>query len=84
MLYQRKQLNELYFIKHRHDSEGSNFDYENNILNKTLAPYIFENSNMNAFIKKLQPLVSILFDQMNIVKNFKNHMVDRYHYKQKG
>lgn len=84
MLYERKQIPELELMKHRHDTEDSYFDYENNILDKSLSPYIYNNDIMNGFLKRLQPLTSILFDHMNIVKNFKNYMVDKYYYKQRG
>ena len=81
MLYKRKQLPELYYIKHRHDTDDDFVDYEKNILNKSLSPYIYENNMMNGFLTRLQPLVALLFDQMNIVKNFKNYMVDKDWYK---
>ena len=71
MLYKRKQLPELYYIKHRHDTDEDFVDYEKNILNKSLSPYMYENNMMNGFLTRLQPLVALLFDQMNIVKNFK-------------
>lgn len=81
MLYKRKQLPELYYIKHRHDTDEDFVDYEKNILNKSLSPYMYENNMMNGFLTRLQPLVAILFDQMNIVKNFRNYMVDKDWYK---
>jgi hypothetical protein len=81
MLYKRKQLPELYYMKHRHDNDNDFVDYEKNILNKTLSPYMYENNIMNGFLTRLQPLVALLFDQMNIVKNFKNYMVDKDWYK---
>lgn len=84
MLYERKQLPELLRMKHFHDSESENFDYENNILDKSLSPYIYQNNLMNSYLKKLQPLVSIIFDHMNIIKNFKNYIVDKNEYKHKG
>lgn len=81
MLYQRKQLPELYYMKHRHDTDEDFVDYEKNILNKSLSPYMYENNMMNGFLTRLQPLVALLFDQMNIVRNFKNYMVDKDWYK---
>ena len=81
MLYQRKQLPELYYMKHRHDTDEDFVDYEKNILNKSLSPYMYENNIMNGFLTRLQPLVTLLFDQMNIVRNFKNYMVDKDWYK---
>lgn len=84
MLYNRNQLPELFTLKHRHDDDDSFLEYENIILDKSLSPYMFENDMMSGFIKRLQPATSILFDHMNIIKNFKNYLVDKYHYKQRG
>lgn len=84
MLWERKQSPELLQMKTKHDSDNSYFDYEKDILNKSLSPYIFANTTMAKFLTKLQPLVSLLFDHTNVIKNFKNYMVDKYHYKQKG
>lgn len=81
MLYRKKQLPELYYMKHRHDNDNDYVDYENMLLDKTLTPYLYQNSTMNGFLKRLQPLVGLLFDQMNVVKNFKNYIVDKDWYK---
>ena len=83
MLYERKDLPELHYLKHIHDDDSDFIKYDETILDKTLSPYMFENSFMNTWLKKMQPLVSLLFDQMNIMKNLKNYMVDKYHYKQR-
>ena len=82
MLYDRQQLPELRFMKTFHDTEKPNFDYENDILNKSLSPYIYQNPLMANFLDKIQPMVSLLFDNFNVIKNWKNYMVDKYHYKQ--
>lgn len=84
MLFDRKQLPELKFLKTFHDSDNPNFDYEKDILNKSLSPYLYENKVMANFLDKLQPMISLFFDHFNIIKNWKNYMVDKYHYKQKG
>jgi hypothetical protein len=81
MLYRKKQLPELFYLKHLHDNDNDYVDYENMLLDKTLTPYLYQNDTMNGFLKKLQPLVGLLFDQMNVVKNFKNYIVDKDWYK---
>ncbi len=81
MLYRKKQLPELFYLKHRHDNDNDYVDYENMLLDKTLTPYLYQNDTMNGFLKRLQPLVGLLFDQMNVVKNFKNYIVDKDWYK---
>lgn len=84
MLYDKKQIPELNYMKHLHDDDTNYLFYENVILDKSLSPYMYENDTMNGFLKRMQPLVANLFDHMNIVKNFKNYMVDKYYYKHSG
>lgn len=84
MLYEDSQLPELYHMKHRHDDDNDFVDYESTILDKTMSPYIFNNDIMYEFLNRIKKLVAMLFDQHNIVKNFKNYMVDKYYYKHKN
>ncbi len=81
MIYERKDISELHKIKHRHDDNDQFVDYEKSILNSSLSPYMYENNLMNSWLNKMQPLVSIIFDQVNVVKNFKNFLVDKYYFK---
>jgi hypothetical protein len=81
MLHEEREIPELYYMKHRHDDDAEWTDYENNMLDKMLSPYIYENAMMGVYLKRLQPLVAKMFDQVNIMKNFKNYIVDKYHYK---
>ena len=78
MLYRRKEIPELYNLKHRHDNFDEYVEYENKILNSSLSPYMYENDMMSGWLNRMQPLASLLFDQMNVMKNFKNYMVDKY------
>ncbi len=84
MYFEEKDLPELHNMKHRYDSDTGYVDYEKNILIKTLTHYLFDNDVMNQFLTKLQRPVSILFDNFNIIKNFKNFYVDKYFYKHKN
>ncbi len=81
MIYERKQLPELYFIKHRHDNNDQFVDYEKTILNSSISPYVYNNDLMNTWLNKMQPLIAMLMDRMNVVKNFKNYMVDKDDYR---
>ena len=47
MLYQRKDLPELHYMTHRHDNNDQFVDYEKQILNSSLSPYMYENNLMN-------------------------------------
>jgi hypothetical protein len=80
MLLEDKELPELFEMKHRHDDQPY-VDWGNNILNKSLSPYLYKNDMMNQYLIRIQKLVAIIFDQQNFMKNFKNYMVDKYFYK---
>jgi hypothetical protein len=82
MLHEEREIPELYFLKHRHDDDKDWADYENNMLDNMISPYAYQNDLMFAFLKRLQPLTAKMFDQMNVMKNFRNYIVDKYHYKQ--
>ena len=84
MLYKDSKLDELYKMKHRSDDDNMFVDYENQIFYKTLSNHIFKNDMMFYFISKLQPLMASFFDRINLVKNFRNIMVDKYYYKHKN
>lgn len=84
MLYDKVQLPELNYMKNRHNTQSVDYNYEKTILENSLSPYLYKNNIMSKFLDKIQPLLSISFDKMNLMKNFKNYMVDKYHYKQRG
>jgi len=81
MLHEEREIPEIYYMKHRHDDDREWTDYENGMLDNMLSPYIYENDMMLPFLKRLQRLTAKLFDQMNVMKNWRNYMVDKYHYK---
>lgn len=84
MLDDYRQLPELRYMKNRHSNNNSYINYQNFILSKSLSPHIYQNDNMWSFLNSIQPLVALMFDKFNIIKNFKTYTVDKYHYKQKG
>ena len=46
MLNKERQIEELWDLKHRNDSDKDWVDYENVILDRTLSPYVFQNDQM--------------------------------------
>lgn len=84
MYYEEQSLQELHILKHRHDDDTDYVDYQNTILDRTVSPYLYNNDLMFSFLKKIQALVAMMFDNMNIIKNFKNYNVDKYYYKHKN
>lgn len=84
MYYKDQSLPELYKLKHRHDDDKNFVEYEEDILNRTLSPKIYQNDKMFGFLDRLRKLVTIFFDNYNIIKNFKNYNVDKYYYQHKN
>jgi hypothetical protein len=84
MYYEEQSLPELHFMKHRHDDDKEFVDYEKNLLDKTVSPYLFYNDLMYGFLRKMNRPISMFFDNVNIIKNFKNYNVDKYFYKHKN
>jgi hypothetical protein len=84
MLLKKRELVEIYDLKHRHDNDDTYIEYDKNILDNSLSPYIYNNDMMNGFLKGLQPLVALLLDNMNIIKNFKNYIVNKYDFRHIG
>jgi hypothetical protein len=80
-LIQKIEIISNVISKKRLDDESNWVNYEEKILDSTLSPYIYNNDIMSKWLKKMQPLVSLLFDQMNVMKNFKNYNVDKYYHK---
>lgn len=79
MLLDNKEIPELYYMKHRKDTNYTT--YENSILDKSVSPYVYKNEVMTTFLKKLQKLFFLIFDQFHIVRNFKNPTVDKYEWR---
>lgn len=80
MLIREKDIKEIYDLKHRNDNlKYKPYDYENNLFKRSLSPFIFQNLNMENFLLKIQTLVSKFFDSSNIIRNWKNYLVDKYY-----
>lgn len=77
-LIEKKEIKGIYDLKHRHDDYPKGYDYLNNILKDSLSPFIYENSNISGFLGKLEPMIANLFDNVNLLRNWKNWYVDKY------
>ena len=77
-LIEEKEIKELYQLKHHNDDYPKGFNYFSNILKKSLSPFIFKNDNINGFLLRLEPIVAGLFDNVNVIRNWKNWYVDKH------
>ena len=84
MLNKERQIEELWDLKHRNDSDIDWVDYENVILDRTLSPYVFQNDQMKGYLDNIKGMPSRWFDQANLIKNYKNYIVEKDYYKHKN
>jgi len=82
MLFNEKDIKEIYDLKHRNDKlTDKPYDYENNLLKRTLSPHMFNNPNLREYIIRIEKMMVLLFDNISVVRNFKNYIVDKYYNK---
>lgn len=78
-LNKERQLSELYFLKHKHDSKlHRHYPWENDLLKKTTTPYMWKNDNTNDYFTKIEKISVLIVEQMNVARNFINYTVDKY------
>lgn len=77
-LRDQKEITELYILKHQYDRYPRGYNYFNNILKKSLSPFMYQNNNMNGFLLRFEPMIAQFFDRFNIIRNWKNWYVDKY------
>ena len=81
-LDKRIQIKELYELKHRNDNLANEpFDIENEILNNTTTPFLYQNNNMANFLDKFKDMLFMMYDNVNILRNLKNFMVNKHYNK---
>lgn len=79
MIERESEIKELYDLRHRKDNIERGFDYENQILKKTLSGVIYKNPNLSSFLEQLRVQVVLMIDSVVVVRNFWNYTVDKYY-----
>lgn len=79
MLDRESQIKELYDLKHINDNEiYTGFDYEENLMSKSLSNVMFQNETTYDFITKIKPLYLNMIESNLIIRNFFNYTVSKY------
>lgn len=82
MLDRESQIKELYDLKHINDNEiHTGFDYEENLMSKSLSNIMFQNKTTRTFIDKIKPLHLSMIESNLIIRNFFNYTVSKYYNK---
>ena len=80
MLDKDLHIKELYDLKHINDNEShKGFDYEENLMNRTLSTVMFKNPTTSDFITKLKDLLVLTIESNLIMRNFFNYTVPKYY-----
>jgi len=71
---------ELYDLQHVNDNEiHLSYDYQDNLLNKTLSPQIFKNDITNGFLVNLQQIIALMIDSNVITRNWFSFTTSKYY-----
>lgn len=82
MIERESQIKEIYDLKHRKDDDPNiHFDYENELINKTMPEYIRRNDTVNDFTNLFKNLLVWGIESQLILRNFYNYTVDKYYNK---
>jgi hypothetical protein len=80
MLDRDSQIKELYDLKHINDDEiHTGFDYEENIMSRTLSNVMFQNTMTRTFIDKIRPMHLSMVESNLIIRNFFNYTVTKFY-----
>ena len=80
MLDRESQIKELYDLKHINDNEThTGFDYEENLMSKSLSNVMFQNETTRTFIEKIKPLHLNMIESNLLIRNFFNYTVSKYY-----
>lgn len=80
MLDRESQIKELYDLKHINDNElHTGFDYEENLMSRSLSNVMFQNPVTYQFINKTKGLLLNMIESNLIVRNFFNYTVSKYY-----
>jgi hypothetical protein len=74
------QIQELYFLKHKHDKKlHTGFNWQDNILKNTTTPYLWKNRVMYTYLSQIEKMVSVMVQKMTVARNFFNYTVPKYY-----
>lgn len=79
MIDREHHIKELYDLRHRKDKIVTGYDYETNILRRTLSNVMFKNETLATFLDQLRKSVVLMIDSVTLVRNFWNYTVDKYY-----
>jgi hypothetical protein len=81
MIEKDMQIKELYDLKHINDKIETGFDYEEQLMTKSLSNLMFQNETTSSFLDKLKKLLIYTIESNLIIRNFFNPTISKYYNK---
>jgi hypothetical protein len=74
------QIPEMYVLRHKHDTAlpEMGFNYSENLLNKTLSPVLYNNTNNIEFLDKLSEMMVAMIDSVLPTRNIFFYSHNKY------
>lgn len=71
IIEENSEIPEMYRLRHKHDSvsEDTGFDYSQNILKRTLSPILYNNTENELFLEKLNDMTVTMVDSVLPTRN---------------
>lgn len=82
MIERKTQIEVLYDIKHKHDSDTySGYDYENNLFYNMFSNVMFGNKKMQDFLPLLERNAVWMIESVLPIRNWWNYTINKYYNK---
>ena len=73
------QLDELHYLRHKHDEfRHRHFPWENHLLKKTTSAFLWKNPVMNKFLTRIEKVLVLMVEVVAIPRNYFNYTVHKY------
>lgn len=80
IIEETSQIPEMYVLRHKHDTTlpEMGFNYSENLLNKTLSPVLYNNTNNIEFLDKLSEMMVAMIDSVLPTRNIFFYSHNKY------
>lgn len=79
MIDRRPHVQELYDLKHCHDTNDEQGADYTQFLNHTLSNRMYLNDTLYEYVQQMQELMVHMLEANHPVRNYWNHTVDKYY-----
>ena len=83
IIEENTQIKNMYIARHKHDKLNGDegFEYDDKILQRTLSPILYNNTNNKYFLTILNNMIATMFQSIYPVRNLFFYTHDKYYKK---